>query len=553
MRASRTSSAVAALRHGDATALVDGSSRWSFRELEQQMLRSVKAAMALGIKPGDRVGLCAPNSAEWIVAALGIQGGLTGSSYPLNTRFKAQEQAYILRTCGASAVFASSFLGNDYIAALAAYDPGFPRWARPCPSWGRVGPRPCRGANSWHPGGGFDTAVAQESINVVTPDSIADVIFTSGTTGHPKGVILTHGQSLRAYGWMSEEYVPARRQLPRRPAVLPLLRLQGGVAGVADARRDRHPRRSSTPDRHWRPSPANTSRSRSDRRAIFQDLIRHPARPSTDLSSLRVSMTGGTTIPEQLVHAMKSDLGFDIVMSAYGLTESSALVTSTRVGDAAETVARTTGRPIPGVEVRIADDDGNDVPTGHPGEILVRGFNVTRGYWDDPEATAETVDPFGWLHTGDIGQLDADGNLAIVDRKKEMFIVGGFNAYPAEIEKLLLGYPPVEQAAVVGVPDERLGEVGCVFVVPRPGAALDQAELIAWARRNMANFKGAALRPRGRTAPAQREPEGAQARAAGPVRGRGLSAGERAEWRRRWTIGTEPTQECGAWQDPWPG
>ena len=222
---------------------------------------------------------------------------------------------------------------------------------------------------------------------------------------------------------------------------------------------------------------------------IFHDLLNHPDRSAYDLSSLRVSMTGGTTIPESLIRAMKKDLSFDIVMSAYGLTESTALVTTTRVGDAEETVARTTGRPIPDVEVRIADDAGREVPAGQDGEILVRGYNVTRGYWDDPEATAETIDPDGWLHTGDIGHLDTDGNLSIVDRKKEMFIVGGFNAYPAEIEKLLLGHEPIAQVAVIGVPDERLGEVGCAFVVPRPGADIGAQDVIIWAREHMANFK----------------------------------------------------------------
>jgi acyl-CoA synthetase (AMP-forming)/AMP-acid ligase II len=144
---------------------------------------------------------------------------------------------------------------------------------------------------------------------------------------------------------------------------------------------------------------------------------------------------------------------------------------------------------IPDVEVRVVGDDGTDVPIGLDGEILVRGYNVTRGYWDDPDATAETIDGEGWLHTGDIGRLDDDGNLAIVDRKKEMYIVGGFNAYPAEIEKLLLAYEPVQQVAVIGVPDERLGEVGCAFVVAHPGLEPTEAEVIAWAREHMANFK----------------------------------------------------------------
>jgi acyl-CoA synthetase (AMP-forming)/AMP-acid ligase II len=176
-------------------------------------------------------------------------------------------------------------------------------------------------------------------------------------------------------------------------------------------------------------------------------------------------------------------------MSAYGLTESTALVTTTRIGDSEETVAATTGRPIPDVEVAIVDSEGQEVPLTDPGEILVRGYNVTRGYWDDPEATAATIDADGWLHTGDVGRLDKAGNLLIVDRKKDMYIVGGFNAYPAEIERTLLAYEPVGQVAVIGVPDERLGEVGCAFVVVKPGHEVTGADIIAWAREAMANFK----------------------------------------------------------------
>ncbi|WP_345679068.1 FadD3 family acyl-CoA ligase [Yinghuangia aomiensis] len=480
---------VAAARFGDAPALVDGNSRWSFRELEQQMLRSVKAALALGIQPGDRVGLCAPNSAEWIVAALGIQGA-GGIVVPLNTRFKAQEQAYILDKCQARAVFASSFLGNDYIAELKRHAPDLRALGKTVSVLGPQGAADLSWPDFLAGGHGIDTSTAHDAIDQATPDSVADIIFTSGTTGHPKGVTLTHGQSLRAYGWMAEEYTfgPKDTFLVVPPffhcfgykagwlasfihgvTVVPMRVFDAGEALDVIAR-ERVSIMLGPP-------------------TIFQDLVDHPDRPNTDVSSLRVSMTGGTTIPETLIHAMKTELGFDIVMSAYGLTESTALVTTTRLGDTAETVARTTGRPIPGVEVRIADDDGNDLPAGQAGEILVRGFNVTRGYWDDPEATAETVDPFGWLHTGDVGQFDAAGNLAIVDRKKEMFIVGGFNAYPAEIERLLLEYPPVAHAAVVGVPDTRLGEVGCAYIIPKPGHDVVEADLVAWARDHMANFK----------------------------------------------------------------
>ncbi|GGN36635.1 FadD3 family acyl-CoA ligase [Streptomyces fuscichromogenes] len=481
---------IAARRFGDAPAIVDGAVRLTFRELEERMVQAVRGALALGIGPGDRVGLCAPNCVEWIVAALGIQGA-GGVLVPLNTRFKARETSYILRRSGARALFAAaSFLGTDYIGDLRREDPGLPALATAVSLLGPPGAATLGWQDFLDAGAGTPPPAAHASIDRIAPDDLSDVMFTSGTTGHPKGVQLTHGQSLRAYGWMSTEYT---FDASDTFLVIPpffhcfgykagwLASLMHGVTVVPMAVFDAE----------------RALRVIADERVsillgpptIFHDLLGHPGRPAYDLSSLRVSMTGGTTVPEALIRAMKKELTFDIVLSAYGLTESSALVTSTRVGDPEETVARTTGRAVPDVEVRIADDDGRDVAPGQDGEILVRGYNVTRGYWDDPEATAAVIDPEGWLHTGDLGRLDADGNLAVVDRKKEMFIVGGFNAYPAEIEKLLLGCAAIAQVAVVGVPDERLGEVGCAFVVPTPGADTTEREIIAWAREHMANFK----------------------------------------------------------------
>ncbi|WP_019070023.1 FadD3 family acyl-CoA ligase [Streptomyces hokutonensis] len=480
---------LAAERFGDATALIDGDRRWTFRELKDRMVDAVRATIALGIKPGDRVGLCAPNSAEWIFAALGIHGA-GGVLVPLNTRFKAQEISYILRKSEAAAVFASPFLGNDYVGELRKSDPGLPALQRTVSVLGPQG----TADRSWNDflgaGEGVSLSAAHASIDRLTPDDVSDVMFTSGTTGHPKGVILTHGQSLRAYGWMAEEYT--FRESDTFLVIPPFFHCFGYKAGwlaslmhgvtvipmaVFDAGRALDLIARERVSILLGPP------------TIFHDLVNHPDRDTHDLTSLRVSMTGGTTIPESLIRAMKTELSFDIVMSAYGLTESTALVATTRVGDSEETVAHTTGSAIPDVQVRIVADDGLDVPIGLDGEILVRGYNVTRGYWDDPDATASTIDAEGWLHTGDIGRLDDDGNLAIVDRKKEMYIVGGFNAYPAEIEKLLLGCESVQQVAVIGVPDERLGEVGCAFVVGDPEHPPTEAEVIAWARENMANFK----------------------------------------------------------------
>ncbi|MEU5755936.1 AMP-binding protein [Streptomyces sp. NPDC047829] len=477
----------AARRFADRTALVDGDRRLSFWELKDQVVQAVSAAIALGVRPGDRVGLCAPNSTEWIVAACGIQGA-GGIVVPLNTRFKPQELAYILRKSGATALFAAPFQKTDFVDGLKQAEPGLPALRTTVSLVEEPG-----GAGLGWSGFlslGTDRAAAHSAIDRLTPDDVSDVMFTSGTTGHPKGVILTHGQSLRAYGWMSAEYgfdtadsflvIPPffhcfgykagwLASFLHGVTVIPMAVFDAGRA-LRLIERERVSILLGPP-------------------TIFHDLLRHPDRADRDLSSLRVSMTGGSTIPESLIHAMKKDLSFDIVLSAYGLTESTALVSTTRPDDTEETVARTTGRPIPDVEVRLTDPSGREVPPGADGEVQVRGYNVTRGYWDDPEATAAAVDEDGWLHTGDIGRLDDLGNLAIVDRKKEMYIVGGFNAYPAEIEKLLLECASVAQVAVVGVPDARMGEVGCAYVVPAPGTDPTEESVVAWARENMANFK----------------------------------------------------------------
>ena len=218
-------------------------------------------------------------------------------------------------------------------------------------------------------------------------------------------------------------------------------------------------------------------------------MLAHPRLAEADLSSLRIAVTGASTIPPILIERMRRELGIRVVITAYGLTECGGLATLCDPDDDAATIAGTSGKAIPGTEVCIMDPTGQPLPPGEPGEICLRGFHVMKGYFENPEATAETIDGDGWLHTGDIGTLDARGYLRITDRLKDMFIVGGFNCYPAEIEAALTTHPAIAQVAVVGVPDERMGEVGCACVVRRPGAALDEDGLIAWSRANMANYK----------------------------------------------------------------
>jgi acyl-CoA synthetase (AMP-forming)/AMP-acid ligase II len=222
---------------------------------------------------------------------------------------------------------------------------------------------------------------------------------------------------------------------------------------------------------------------------IYHALLELPSDRRAALSSLRLAVTGAASVPVELLRRMSEELGFDVVLTAYGLTETGGLVTMCRAGDPLEVVSATCGRPIPGVEVATVDDQGRATEPGDPGEVVVRGYPVTDGYFEDPVATADAIDDQGWFHTGDIGVLDESGGLKITDRLKDMYIVGGFNAYPAEIEAALLEAEGVAQVAVVGVPDDRLGEVGMAFVVPRRGAHVDSEQVVAFARSRLANFK----------------------------------------------------------------
>ena len=220
-------------------------------------------------------------------------------------------------------------------------------------------------------------------------------------------------------------------------------------------------------------------------------------------------------MPTQLVIDIREQLGFETVVTGYGLTETHGVSTMCRHDDAPEVIAKTVGRPLPGVEVRVVDETGNALATGEQGEVVIRGFNLMKGYYDDPDATAEAIDADGWLHTGDVAYQDDGGNLVITDRLKDMFIVGGFNAYPAEIENIMSGHAAVASVAVVGVPDARLGEVGMAFVVPTTGTELDTDAADRVVPREHGELQGAALRRDRRRAPAQRVEQGVEVRARG--------------------------------------
>jgi HIP---CoA ligase len=502
----------AATRFGDAEAVVDGDVRLSFAELAERALVVTRAAIGAGLAPGDRVAVWAPNLWEWVVAALGLLGA-GAVLVPLNTRFKGPEAGYVLGRSGARIlVTVRGFLGQDYPAMLQGEDiPSLERIVLlrddggppvvltrteevPVYTWEEF----LAGADGVVEAAGdmVDRPVsdreARDRWQAVTADALSDIIFTSGTTGRPKGAMTTHGQTLRTFAtWAS---IVGLAEGDRYLIVNPFFHTFGYKAGIVaclTAGATIVPEAVFDVDRVLDRIAAERISVLPGPPTLYQSILEHPRRGDVDLSSLRLAVTGAAAVPVELVRRMASELSFETVLTAYGLTESTGTVTMCRRGDDPEIVATTSGRAIPDLEVRLVDDDGVEVARGTPGEILVRGYTVVSGYYQDPEATAEAVDVEGWLRTGDVGVMDAGGNVTVTDRKKDMFIVGGFNAYPAEIENALLGHPGVAQVAVVGMPDQRLGEVGCAFVVPRAGhdAAGLADELIPWARQRMANFK----------------------------------------------------------------
>jgi acyl-CoA synthetase (AMP-forming)/AMP-acid ligase II len=478
----------AAERFGADEAVVDGDVRLSFAELWDAAEQAGRAFVAAGVEPGDRVAIWSPNVHEWIVALLGLQAA-GGVLVPVNTRYKGAEASYLLDTSRAKVlVTVDGFLGNDHLAMLEGHD--LPHLERTVVLRGDTP----AGAQAWDEflatGDDVPVEALEAQMTALGPDDVSDIIFTSGTTGNPKGVVCTHGQTLRGFAdWAA---IVGLRRDDRYLVINPFFHSFGYKAGIVAALTvgaTLVPQAVFDIPQAMANVAAHRITALPGPPAIYQTFLNHPDLDREAMSSLRLAVTGAAPVPVELIERMQHELGFETVVTAYGLTETCGIVTVCWPDDPPERISASSGRAIPGVEVRIVDDDGHDVPTGEPGEIVVRGYNVMQGYFEDPERTAETIDADGWLHTGDIGTMDADGYVAITDRKKDMFICGGFNAYPAEIERLLLTHPGIAQAAVIGVPDERLGEVGMAFVVPRSGGSVDPDEVVAWARDQMANYK----------------------------------------------------------------
>lgn len=492
----------AAQRHADQPAVVEGDREVTYEELADLVTRAARSYVARGLRRGDRAAVWAPNRLEFILAMLAAQT-IGAAVVPLNSRYRGHEARTILeRSRACTLIIANGFLDTDFLGMLraAAAEQALPAGDGPVPGLPHLhtvvdmtATRSSEDVLAWPDfiaaGSQVDRAEFTRLVAAVTSDDICDIMFTSGTTGIPKGVLSAHRQTIDvARVWAQRAELSTA---DRYAIVNPFFHGFGYKAGVIAsivAGTTIYPVITFDADELLELIQSARISVLPGAPTLFTSLLNHPRLAEYDLSSLRFSIAGAATVPRTLFKRMRDELGFTSVNQAYGLTEA-VVVTQSRPGEDPLHIAETTGPPVEGMQLRIVDPAGEELPTGAEGEVLIRGRNVMLGYFEDEESTKAAIDADGWFHSGDVGRVDEHGCLQITDRIKDMFTVGGFNVYPAEVENVLASHPDVSESAVVAKPDQRMGAVACAFVVPRRDTTPGTDELIEYCRSRLANFK----------------------------------------------------------------
>jgi HIP---CoA ligase len=477
-----------ARRHTAVDAIVDGEVRMTYGELDRSVLNAARALIALGVAPGDRVAIWAQNSWQWCVAALGVAAS-GAVIVPINTRFRGKEAAQIIGDSQPVALFTTTgFLGADYPATLREAAPQHANLPVIVMD-GDVAAQDLSWSEFLRQGEKVSEHDAIRRLEAIRADDLLDIMYTSGTTGFPKGVVHTHGKNLQAVTALASALTlgPGDRTLTIAP-MFAQFGLRGGLymdvlfgaTTVIDAVFDVNRAVDLIEKERVTIMPGPPT--------ILSALI-SPLAVGRDLSSLRVAVLGSTVIPEELIIELLDKKIFAHVLTGWGLTEACGIISMSLLTDPPHRIATSAGKVVDHMQVKVIGPDGSTLPAGEPGRLLVRGPTVMNGYLGDETQTAQVIDADGWLDTGDIGLVDAEGYVTITGRAKDMVIVGGFNVYPAEVEAAMRAHPAVHEVALVGMPDERLGEVVAAFVVAEPGVSFDADEFAAWCRSEMANHK----------------------------------------------------------------
>jgi fatty-acyl-CoA synthase len=470
---------------GDREALVDRGSgrRFSYAELLDAVEALAAGLVAAGVEKGDRVGIWAPNRWEWVVlqyAAADIGAILVN----VNPAYRTHELEYVLNQAGISLlVSAPAFKTSDYRGMVAEV-------RGRCPALRSV---VFLGDPEWDALRTGDRSVLPALRAALTFDDPINIQYTSGTTGFPKGATLSHHNILNNGFFVGElcSYTEADRICIPVPFYHCFGMVMGNLAATSHGACMVIPSEGFDPRATLSAVAEERCTSLYGVPTMFIAELADPSFGSHDLSSLRTGIMAGSPCPVEVMKRVVADMGMTEVTICYGMTETSPVSTQTRATDDLERRVSTVGQVHPHVEVKIVDPaTGLVVPHGTPGELCTRAYSVMLGYWDEPEKTAEVLDAAGWMHTGDLAEMDAAGYVNIVGRIKDMVIRGGENVYPREVEEFLYTHPDIVDAQVVGVPDERYGEELVAWVRLRPGAPdLDAAALRAFCTGKLAHYK----------------------------------------------------------------
>jgi fatty-acyl-CoA synthase len=485
----------AARRWGRREALCFRGRRWTFAEVAAGVDRVARGLMALGVTPGDTVGLWMVNRPEWIEAAFAVMK-IGAVLVPINTRLRTEDVAYIVGQSDASTLILAERSGPiDYLAMVRELVPANGGASR-LPALQRLvvlGEEPRPGTVAWSEllerASTVDDARLAARADAVDPEALAFLMYTSGTTGFPKGAM--HGHRMirnvteRAFRLAISEQDAIMMYLP----LFHLFAFSEGMltSMVSGARQILT--EGFDPDESLELIACERATVLHGFDTHYKELLEAHGRQPRDVSSVRTGIFGaGMSSSVPIAH--RSRALFGPLVSGYGMSEFGVGAAIGSLDSTAEQSCEASGYPAPGYEIRVVDPaTGQDQPSGTPGEILVRGYTLMLGYYNKPEATAAAIDAEGWMHTGDMGILRADGHLRFMGRYKDMLKIGGENVDPMEVEAYLMGHPAINLAAVVSYPDARLSEVGVAFVRCEPGHRVSAPEVLAYCRGRIASFK----------------------------------------------------------------
>ncbi len=493
-------------RHGDREALVfaDRGLHWSYRRFSEAVDALAAGLVALGITKGDRVGIWSPNKPEWVVTQFAT-ARIGAILVTINPAYRRSELEFALNKVQCKAlVTADRFKSSDYLAMLKDLAPELER-CRPGDLQAERLPHlrtVIRTGEEESPGMyRFDTVLAEgraaESLDLdalsaaLEPNEAINIQFTSGTTGTPKGATLTH-RNIANNGRL---VVGTMHLGPddRLCIPVPLYHCFGMVMGVLGCVSTGATMVFAGEAFDPQATLATVAKERCTALygvpTMFVAALEHPDFGDFDLSSLRTGIMAGAPCPVEVMKRVIADMHMAGVTIAYGMTETSPVSFQSHMDDPIERRVSTVGRVHPNVEVKVIGLDGQVLPVGERGELCTRGYSVMKGYWDEPDRTAEVVDAEGWMHSGDLAVLDAEGYCEIVGRVKDMVIRGGENVYPREIEDFLYRHPKVQQVQVFGVPDHKYGEAVCAWIVLKPGCQSSEAEIQAFCEGQIAHYK----------------------------------------------------------------